>query len=399
MSLELSVFNPSHYPRAGYVSLPWRSICEQIEGMRPDICRLHDASGNILPFQVDPIDPSNPAKSTLTFSLVKPIERGPDDYSAASASVLVEKGDADVQENGWPSIQKEYEEDGTTIRWVILKNNRLEICFSLIPRLSNALPECYAGCITSAVLDHKEMLDRFVAEFITLGHDPEKRCMQIDRIQLSYPPWESATHQDVSMFDRPYELVSLSNGPVRATVTVASEEFCYDYLDPFAERGRRLKCRLYRVISLYAGANYVVEDVYVEGKPQDSRVSIKPINLCFSARYFAYMDLGLLEPEICQFPDIPDWFAIGCSQVSPYPAYGFACDVHASQLSYPHPGFPGGTDKKSDRTFSWWLLPAKTAKCLHFFLHHQRGGFDSQAGIQWYHHIYKPLLARIQERR
>jgi hypothetical protein len=216
--------------------------------------------------------------------------------------------------------------------------------------------------------------------------------MQIDHIQLRNPAWEQAPCAQISLHDCPYRVVDSSSGPVRACVTLASAPFYY----PCSHiRGHSVKCELYRVVSLYRDADYVMDELFIN-TPEPG------LQLHFMAQYFSYMDMGL--PFIAHFEDVPDWFVIGFPY-SPFQGYGFATDVHAGRIAHPHAGFP--LADQSNKSFSWQLFSATRARSIHIFMRldlrdldsHDMGAvqyeFTHHAGHSWYEHIFKPLVARI----
>ncbi len=176
---------------------------------------------------------------------------------------------------------------------------------------------------------------------------------------------------------------------MRASITIASEPFDYMGAEPDTGNNRHFVCELYRVISLYAGADYLIEELFVKAKPKGEEDRIigekQVVNLYFAARYFAYMNMGQTE-DIQQVFPLPDWFAVG-STVHPYPAYGLATDVHIDTLTHPLEG--------NKSRFSWQLLPGKSAKCLHLFMRDQLEEFDARVGNLWYELFYQPLKADI----
>jgi hypothetical protein len=315
------------------------------------------------------------------------VDPGLDDYSRPSCSVTLDRGKPEA--HALPDLEVDRANDNT-VTAVALSNNKLRVVFSLSPSPAGDLGSWYSGSAPAVQLYGEEMLDLFRAPFPQL-HDREKRCMQVDQIQVWNPAWEESLYRQIPLFEKPYELVSESVGPVRTSITVASEPFEYDYADPYSRGRRSMVCRLYRVISLFAEADYVIEELFVKAKPNRSTKTSEALTLNFIARYFCYMDLGFI-PEIYRFPNIPDWFALGQpggSVHEPHPGYGFATDVHTGPILHPHPGFHD--PRTAHKSFSWELMPARRAKCLHLFMHGEPGGFDSRIGHYWYEHIYKPL--------
>jgi hypothetical protein len=390
MRFKLAVFNPSDYPRAGHVTARWQPIGKET-GIDPKEITLLDESDRPLPFQIDRVDKSDPSRDTFSFSLPEAIPRGAEDYSIPSAYLHLTEGSPAAPQAAKVGICVRSSETGE--ERVELWNEILFVCLSLSPSPGPGAGRWYAGSADSVRLNGKETLDVWVLDWV--GHDPEKRCMQVDKLRLWSPAREDAPLQEASLFDHPYQLVSQCVGPVRAAVTIASSPFHYQHSDPSTRRPGQLEYKLYRIISLYAGADYVLEELYVKanrpGKPREQGGDAKAIDLCFSAHYFAYMDMGF-EPAIYRFEQIPDWFAVGAPHghaLEPHPGYGFATDVHVASFAHPHPGYPNG--QRAYRTFSWELPPCRSAKCLHLFMRGQPAGFDSMTGRAWYEHIFKPL--------
>jgi hypothetical protein len=387
MPLKLAVSNASPYQRRGYVATPWQPILQRAKREELDGVVLRDDAGTPLPAQVDRVDPSDPSLDTLVFSLAKPVRAGRENYSDVSTYVTLDKGEPAKYGEGQPGLQA----TGPNPREIVLTNSNLRVTFNLssTPWLSH--PSCYAGAATSVHFqqtgnphDWTEMLDPFQQDWY--AHDMEKRCMQIDELQVFRAPWGESPYEQVRLFDQPYELIARSSGPVRASITIASEEFDVSYFDGLTAKRRDLTCRLYRVISLYADAHYVLEELFVRGRTAERA---KSLSLYFAARYFMYMWLGH-DRRIYRFTQIPDWFALGSGPAwRPFPGYGFATDVHASPVSNPHPGFPH--PDLEDRTFSWALKPSQLARCVHLFMRDQPEGFDARTGRCWYEVLYKPL--------
>lgn len=385
MSGVLAVFNPSDYPRKGLVTTPWQPIYRKTK-IAPEDLVLIDSKGNTLLAQVDKIDPHDTSLDTLCFSLVDEIPPGPEDYSSTDTFIKIEQGRQDPLQNVGTLLEiKDREEDP---EWgVLLGNSRLEIFLNLSHTPGDDKRTWYAGSATSVRLEGREILEPFRGDMY--GHDPDKRCMQIDYIYLCQPEGESNGHEDVRLFDRPFKLISASRGPVRVSITIASQSFPYPYVDPVTSGERQLECNLFRVFSLDSKADYIMEDLFVKGTLEGTRPDLE---IAFKVRYFAHMEMGF-EPVINRFPYLDDWFAIG-SLWSPYPGYGFASTVHIGQISHPHfdPDFHD-SDKEHKR-FSWELQQSYSAHCMHIFMKgHTK--FDSYVGHCWYENLYSPLKAEI----
>ena len=386
----LLIFNPSHYWRKGHITVPWQPIENQPGISRREVV-LRDTSGAELPFQIDRVDPNDPSRDVLSFSLVHAIRPGPDDYSAPSASVTIEVGGASHRPQESRAVVQKGQDGCDQVAGLV--NSRLKIWFNLQPAATDCKQNWYAGSATSVQLDNLEMLDAFKSHFGGWeGHDPEKRAMQITELQLLTDRRTSGCGQ-VTLIDKPYELIAHSSGPVRASITIASAPFNCECCSssPHAGTGR---WRLYRVLSLYSGADYLMEELYLA---QVSKVGkAKAADHFFKARYFSYMEMGH-DAEIYRFPCIEDWFAVGC-RYAPCPGYGFATDIHTTNPQREPDGLPN-----ANKCFTWQTLPATTAKCMHLFTLSrwglaggQPGHFDCRTGHAWYELVFKEITARPQ---
>lgn len=381
MSFKLGIFNPSNYQRKGQVTLPLREIPELIH-LSPRNFILRDEWGNELSYQIDRIDPQDPLRDALSFAVQEWIPPGPADYSRASTFVTVEQGLQEMQFSDEPCLEILWGADGFA-RGFRLSNRRLIVWFNLVPDPENNGQTWYAGAATSVQLDHQEILDHFMLD--CTSHDPEKRCMQIEEVEL----WDIAGRQPIKLFNKPYELISHSVGPIRAVVTIASKSFTCNYPDPEVKKPRQLSCRLYRVISLYVGAEYVIEELFVKGEPLDETGEKNIINPFFAFRYYAHINFRpqqdfAYEERIHRF-FVPSWSAIGSSR-PPYPGYGLATDIpHADPIRW------------GQHRFKWHLGMGQVAKCLHLFMHGPSGGHDAWTGSYWDKYIYSAPIAKLCE--
>ena len=388
----LAVFNPSDYWRGGYVTVPWQPIEREFQ-IPPEelvLSDLRDRTRTVLRAQVDRVDPDDPSRDTLVFSLARTIPPKSEDNSTISAFVRADRGQSIPQGVGEPSLEVVCGLDGRE-RGVRLSNDRLIVWFNLVSAPEDDERSWYAGSATSVQLDRQELLDPFRAEKGEwMGQDPEKRCMQVSEIQLPgiHP---KSPYYHVSLFNRSYRLVARSSGPVRASITIASEPFDYMGPDPMTGNHRHFVCELYRTIELYAGADYLIEELAVKGTPKvdpgEHIDGTEAVHLNFAAHYFTHMHMEH-RADIYQPPHVPGWFAIGSASV-PHPGYGFATDVHVEAVTYPHEG--------NESHFSWQLLPCKSARCLHLFMRGEPGDVEARTGRCWYELIFQPLTAEIYQ--
>jgi hypothetical protein len=413
MGYELLLYNPSREPRGGYITIPWQPILEKT-GYDPDALSLYQDSDTPLYYQVDQIDPKAPSRDTLSFFLSHSVAPGPENYSKPSGTIRIEGRPSESQK------KRELPEQQPVLE---LSNNQLDVQFNLTPASENGEGCWYAGAARSIrpeklrSYDHRlEYLDYYGAQFDPVhGHNPQKRCMQLDNIQLSHRDPKSGPYQQINLFNQPYRLVSQCKGPVRTCITIASKPFYYNYSPLFAADALPLKCELYRVLSLYEDRSYILEELFIDIKGHDKLDKKAIPKLYFVASYFTYMCMQ--DPSLSRFEQVPDWFSV--SDFGSQLGYGFATDVHVETIMLPHPAFP---HKNEDgNTFSFRLAPCEAAKCLHLFSrfrlsdlgpdqdkvtdleqwsqysrHYSPHWFESQIGYAWYEVIYKPLRTAAQ---
>jgi len=410
MSVRLGVFNPSPHWRQGFVTTHWQPIFDET-GIPPKKIVVRDSAGKRLRAQVDEIDPEDPWRATLVFSLDQKVAPGPQDYSTPSDYVFVDQDDSAEPQKLGPQL--EITEPAGQERTLHLSNERLRIQFHLVPAPGGDDRRYFSGAASSVQLYdglwHKyiEVLDNFrAAQSPYLDHDPEKRCMQIDQVRLPSPAWDYLPYQQFDLIGRSYQLISQSSGSVRASVTIASQPFDYVYYDPASQEERLLACRLYRVLNLYNEnicldeqghyvydkAGSIIEELFVKGLPKHGKPDTKAVHLYFTARYFMYMDLGLtIEDRINQFTRIRDWFVLAY-EGDPFQSFGFATSAHADLVANPHPGFLPANKHKS---FSWSLGPSRETQCVHLFMRGSLQEIVSRTGRAWSDYLYKPLKAKI----
>jgi hypothetical protein len=181
-----------------------------------------------------------------------------------------------------------------------------------------------------------------------------------------------------------------SPGLTEASVKNASAPLDGSYLDPDTQKRVSLECRLYREISLYEGAVYLVEKLYVQGPPVAAKGGKGNINYPFKVRYFTYADFGVDANKHHYIP--PNWLAIN-SDDAPAPGYGFAAKVPIRSFENPHPGFrPVERQRKS---YSWVLGDSQAVECLHLFMHAKFDELRARVASLWYEVIEAPLRAQL----
>jgi hypothetical protein len=379
---EIDVFNPSDYARGGPVTAPWQPI-QRATGIGANAFQLLDGNGRGISAQIDRIDPADPSLDTLVFSLPSRVAPGPDDYSRASATVFLEAGSGPR-----PEVSPVPADSPARVE---LSSGALTVSLSLAPCQDDSGHDWFAGSAQSVRRGATEMLDVWRSLLGFVEHDPEKRCVQIDRLLLSQPPRAGLPDQEIHLHKSPYQLVSVCSGPIREGYTIMSAPFGYVYWDPSEGSRETLVCNFFRSVSLYRGSDCVVEELWLKGTAAGG--DAESTNLSFSARYFANMNLGF-DPVVYRFETVPDWFAVGYPDGDVHPGYGFATDAHARHLRHPHPGYPDA--RNAYRTFSWELHPSKRARCLHLFYLDGAVPVEHRAGHAWYEEIYKPLRIKIR---
>jgi hypothetical protein len=379
--LKLRVMNPSNKGRKGTVTIPWQSIYEKTPISQEEVV-VRDKALNLLPTQVDIVDPADPSSAILLFSLNNEIQGQQEDNSAPPYLVTLEKGNPLKQPGDAPRVEV-VKEKGKERR-VKLINNRLEVWLELFPAPwdREKSRNWYAGAASSVSLDGREILSAFRIDLF----DYEKRCIQIDR--LFYPGGKTISINP-GLINQPYRLISQSSGPVRASVTIASSVFNYNYTDANTEKHISCKCQLYRIINLYKDANYLVEEISLREVPADGKISKPYMHLPFEARYFSYVDFGL---DRYRLNYRPEWLVMG-SEWFPYPGYGFATNTDVRSFENPHLEFPDPVQQH--KTFSWILRCKEKTMCLHLFTYGESDELRGQVDRAWYEFIYEPLTAKV----
>jgi hypothetical protein len=361
MDFEFSVINPAQYARGGHVSLPGGALPELFRAST-GLTLFQDCGSAIkaCDVQLDCLDPFDPESHVLSFYMAQPME------ADSTARMILRSMDSPTTARQW------YFPSGSPDR-VDLYNAKVFVSFTLVPQPGSQGASCYAGAAQSVRVSDRELLDSYKTDW-TL-HDPEKRCMQIDKV------WCDGVEH--SLYDKPYRLVSDCSGPVRTVKTVAQvlrspgQEFC-----------------LYRVLSLFRDANYVIEELFIRDKMAPAEQPA--LDLPFSPRYYADIDAQQWHSLFLERSDEDPlhlvrhgmaWLAIHCPYGDPEaqrPGYGFASDGSLRSVVYPH-------NPLRDRTYSWILDQQQRFRCLHLFL--RAVDTPHRTGVAWFEQIYVPLKA------
>lgn len=235
-------------------------------------------------------------------------------------------------------------------RGVKFINDYLQVWFNLVPDPENDGRNWYAGSATSALLDNREILDpvRADALWLFMCHDREKRCMQIDQIQLYHSGGSEELGKPVQLSDKAYHLVANSERVepefVELTVAVPLSED----IDPVTQKKLPPKYELYRAIRLEAEANYLDEKLSIHAAPGAG--SVAP---WFAVRYYAHIHAGL-EGLALLSSAVVHSFAAGVSWGA-RATYALGCNARIEDL-----------ELDSSRVWAS-VAPCKSLECRHVF--------------------------------
>lgn len=386
--VTLDLLNPSPYKRRGHVITPWRPIAEKAGAPRDTFAprvELKNSEGKWVPVraQVDRLDKNDSSRDQLVLALSDLIDPGDEDYGTPGSQARVytgEKGDT-----AGPFAEQ-------LATGITLLNERLELWINTSEGRLGAEHAVFGGAVTSVQLHKWEMLDAF-NRFRPDSHHPYKRCMQIDRIHMVRPPWDKQRSFNVYPATSHWEPVYVAHGAVRAIAVIASAPFAYECVDADGTP-RTFDCRLHRSISLFEYADWVTDEMWLEGTPRGGG---DPVLFWFSPRYFMLMELSL-HPHIFRYPNHPGWFAITSSaDVDPKQGYAFSTDAQAGPIWNPPLEYP---DRDTEhRAFSWELAPTRSAHSIHLFrLGTTPKDLADAAGYRWYDLAYKPIRAKLEGR-
>ncbi|NMF85517.1 hypothetical protein [Nodosilinea sp. P-1105] len=351
---NLSFPSPEFLPE-GYVRLPWRSIFQETK-ISPGKLVIQDSIGNYIPAQVFQVDRDDPSHDFLIISLRDTPSRL-EEVSRVIKSLSLKEGEVITQNRGFPRLEVILGPNSQA-RGVKLASGKLSIWFNLIPAPEDYENDWnwYSGSATSVLLNNQEMLEYFTNDYVSttaqpywMRHDPQKRCMQVDKIRVRddiHTTWS----EPYNLFDQPYELISHSIGSVGVSITIASTPFSY---------GTGSQYRLYRILSLFKDSDYLLERLFVRKTNIKPETIAKNDYLEFKAHYFTFMDLHFW-PIPMEFSSHKGFAMVSC--MPPYPAYGFMCNTEQN-VNRPTEDFPEWPNKY--KTFSWELSGCQSAECMH----------------------------------
>ena len=292
--VKLWIRNGAPYSRGGIVQVPWSVVAEAIPGLSVDDELEIAFGGSVVPAQVDVIQKTSDS-AVVVFALPS-VGAGDEHYHSKQSAVIRRR----TQPSPGRRASAGEREGG-----VYFNNDELDVWFSLSERHGGSNQR--GGAATTVQVNRFEVLDAGAAsKHPFAGHDARKCAMQIDSIRMWRPPWDEyePSYCDFSLAGQPWTLVASGGGAVRGWATLASPPFDFSFRDLTAPARCSYNCRLYRTISLFAGADYLIEDVAVRGAPVGFE---GPRDLAFAPHYFMWSHFGL-EAKITHYADIPDWF-------------------------------------------------------------------------------------------
>jgi len=380
--VKLWIRNGAPYSRGGIVQVPWSVVAEAIPGLSVDDELEIAFGGSVVPAQVDVIQKTSDS-AVVVFALPS-VGAGDEHYHSKQSAVIRRR----TQPSPGRRASAGEREGG-----VYFNNDELDVWFSLSERHGGSNQR--GGAATTVQVNRFEVLDAGAAsKHPFAGHDARKCAMQIDSIRMWRPPWDEyePSYCDFSLAGQPWTLVASGGGAVRGWATLASPPFDFSFRDLTAPARCSYNCRLYRTISLFAGADYLIEDVAVRGAPVGFE---GPRDLAFAPHYFMWSHFGL-EAKITHYADIPDWFAVGCRTAMPgWPGYGFATTAHVGQVENPAPAH-ARDEREEHKSFGWSTEPARHITSLHYFQRETRPPHVAHnIGNLWYTQLLKPLRAEV----
>lgn len=219
-------------------------------------------------------------------------------------------------------------------------NDKVELWLNFDCKLDN-YGEFYAGAITSLLIEKKEFLDPVNAElpFMYMFHDREKRCMQIDTIQLFSP--NDQLNLPISLFNSSYEYHSHYREDDMVSMIILS---C-----PIYSNNRIF--RLKRKISLPDNSSCLIEEVTLIG----DNVSLEEIP-DFSLSYYSHVHSRLEPLKMYVNDNLKNGFIMSYEQSIPKVFYQFYSNVVIDERP-----------EERINSFSWRLSKTKKVINVHSF--------------------------------
>jgi hypothetical protein len=382
----LTLRNASRHAREGYVITQWQPIAAQHQLDTDRLWAVRDQEFPPrkwgMPAQVDRIVPDDRSRDQLVFRIDEPVKGGDDeDYRSDCGVRRLEE--SDVARPSGPTATAAYSN-------VHLRNDKLELWINTSSNIFGETRHWFGGAVTSLKLEHRfDVLDAIAARRGWPPASDEVRCMQLDRVHLVRPPWDEDGSMDEPLYAKHWRCLGTTSGPVRATATLVCDPFRYTFKD-MTQTKRHFTCEVYRTLSLFQGEEWILDDVWVNAKPDDGGDAV---DLWFSPRYFM-MTQFTTGRSTFRFPSNPGWFAVTCPE-DPLNGYGFATDSQAGALWNPPLDWPDRETKAW--AFSWELGATRFARSAHIFrIGTNQNDMSDAAGRAWYELMYKPLRAELR---
>ncbi len=399
MTTRYFLSNPGPTARHGFVETPWKDV-ERASGLRREEVVVVDRHGDAMPSQVDRVLVRNDSRDVL---VVAPNHKIPpaqtDNYTSYSDTLFIKQiGTCPVLPR-FPDAGKIRERNGGGL---LISNNRLEIDLQLMAARKAKKPDSsrwFGGSVRSILLDGKEVLFPFDRGMRMKPSETrmmqEKRVMQVDKVLL----WNEdlGAVQIADLYDSDFRVRQKNVGPARVSVSIVSEK---SFESAVVVQGRLefLLCRLSRVLSLYKGADFILDELRVEAETQNGTFIFPP----FRARYFSFLRWNW-DAEVIQYPHQRDWFGVISRSSNAFteegkyyhPGYGVATNRHA-RVKKPHPYYPGLDGRF--HTVSWEMMAADSspAQTIHqFFWLAPNQAIEEKIGYSWFAHIYKPVKGEV----
>jgi hypothetical protein len=255
-----------------------------------------------------------------------------------------------------------------------MANGLLTVSFSLSappgPLPDAAADKWYAGSANSVRSDNIEMLEFFrhhMSRFEWIGHDKEKRTMQIQRLTIYDPRLGSEGCSKVNIFDLEYNLLKLSHDPTMCSMLVQCP---LDFKVPGSLSMQRMdmKFHLNRRLTLCSKVKYVLEEVWVTMSEPQNKPDMPPQRVEFVSEFFACADIGR-TPSIKK--DLSKgWFSvawIGDNEYAPRLGFGFGCDQALLEVVSPVTTYP--FQERAYKTYTWKTSRCTILRAVHLFTH------------------------------
>ena len=258
---KIEVANPSPYQRSDYVEVDLESlgVDSNLDEKSLRLFRKNDSMLEEIPFQIDHLLGKYFPKRILTF-LAEHTPSRKEDYSEVSASFLLkiatpEKSstpkktdllNVDYYYDPADASKGDNEEDGFNSEWdssrsvygVKLRNDSLEVFFSLIPHPLHNTGIDFSGAATSVLLQKAPRgnplnPDNMLFPFNILPPfvvPVDTRWGQLTKLVFFPTPWHVEFFYERSLQETKYKLIYANSGLMRAMITLQSEPFTISYI-------------------------------------------------------------------------------------------------------------------------------------------------------------------------